>query len=92
MHGHCHQKAFGALPPVLEAPRLIPGAEIGTVESSCCAMAGIFGYWATHHDVSMQIFSRAQTTVITASHAAATTTTSAGRRASRHSATKRKML
>jgi Fe-S oxidoreductase len=55
VHGHCHQKAFGALPPVLEALRLIPGAEVGTIESSCCGMAGIFGYEAVHHEVSMQM-------------------------------------
>ena len=28
VHGHCHQKAFGAMPPVLEVLRLIPGAEV----------------------------------------------------------------
>jgi FAD/FMN-containing dehydrogenase/Fe-S oxidoreductase len=55
VHGHCHQKAFGALPPMLEALRLIPGAEVDTIESSCCGMAGIFGYEAAHHEVSMQM-------------------------------------
>jgi FAD/FMN-containing dehydrogenase/Fe-S oxidoreductase len=55
VHGHCHQKAFGVMPPVLEALRLIPGAEVETIESSCCGMAGAFGYESAHHEVSMQM-------------------------------------
>jgi FAD/FMN-containing dehydrogenase/Fe-S oxidoreductase len=53
VHGHCHQKAFGALPPVLEVLRLIPGAEVAAIESSCCGMAGSFGVEAGHQAVSM---------------------------------------
>ena len=55
VHGHCHQKAFGAMPPVLDALRLIPGAEPTLIESSCCGMAGSFGYEAEHFEVSMQM-------------------------------------
>ena len=55
LHGHCHQKAFGAVSPVLEVIRLIPGAQPALIESSCCGMAGSFGYEASHHDVSMQM-------------------------------------
>ena len=55
VHGHCHQKAFGAMPPVLEALQLIPGARPALIESSCCGMAGSFGYEARHHAVSMQM-------------------------------------
>ncbi|MDQ2927401.1 MAG: heterodisulfide reductase-related iron-sulfur binding cluster, partial [Pseudomonadota bacterium] len=55
VHGHCHQKAFGAMPAVLEALKLIPGARPSLIESSCCGMAGSFGYEAEHHDVSMQM-------------------------------------
>ncbi len=55
VHGHCHQKAFGAVSPVLEVLRLIPGAQPELIESSCCGMAGSFGYEARHHDVSMQM-------------------------------------
>jgi len=53
VHGHCHQKAFGALPPVLEVLRLIPQADVAAIESSCCGMAGTFGFEAAHHGVSM---------------------------------------
>ena len=53
VHGHCHQKAFGTMPQVLEVLRLIPGAEPKLIESSCCGMAGSFGYEAEHFDISM---------------------------------------
>jgi Fe-S oxidoreductase len=55
VHGHCHQKAFGAVSPVLEVLKLIPGAQPQLIESSCCGMAGSFGYEARHHAVSMQM-------------------------------------
>jgi len=52
LHGHCHQKAFDAVRPVEAALRLVPGLEVRTIESSCCGMAGAFGYEASHYDVS----------------------------------------
>ena len=55
LHGHCHQKAFGAVGPILDVLRLIPGAKPELIESSCCGMAGSFGYDAQHYDVSMQM-------------------------------------
>jgi Fe-S oxidoreductase len=55
VHGHCHQKAFGAISPVLQVLALIPGARPELIESSCCGMAGSFGYEAAHHAVSMQM-------------------------------------
>jgi FAD/FMN-containing dehydrogenase/Fe-S oxidoreductase len=55
VHGHCHQKAFGAVSPVLEVLKLIPGVQPQLIESSCCGMAGSFGYEAKHHQVSMQM-------------------------------------
>jgi Fe-S oxidoreductase len=55
VHGHCHQKAFGAVSPVLEVLKLIPGVQPQLIESSCCGMAGSFGYEAKHHAVSMQM-------------------------------------
>jgi len=48
LHAHCHQKAFGAVTPILDVLRLIPGAEPELIESSCCGMAGSFGYQADH--------------------------------------------
>jgi Fe-S oxidoreductase len=55
VHGHCHQKAFGLADGVLAALRLIPGAQVSMIESSCCGMAGSFGYEAAHLEVSMRM-------------------------------------
>ncbi len=55
VHGHCHQKAFAAMSPVLEVLKLIPGADPKLIESSCCGMAGAFGYEAAHYEVSMKM-------------------------------------
>ncbi len=55
VHGHCHQKAFGAVQPVLDVLRRLPQADVRLIESSCCGMAGSFGYEAAHHAVSMQM-------------------------------------
>jgi Fe-S oxidoreductase len=55
VHGHCHQKAFDVLNPVVTLLRLIPGLQIEVIESSCCGMAGSFGYEAAHYDVSMKM-------------------------------------
>src|SRR5258706_6232056 len=46
VHGHCHQKAFGAFDAVAETLRLVPGLAVKPIESSCCGMAGAFGYGA----------------------------------------------
>jgi Fe-S oxidoreductase len=53
LHGHCHQKAFGAMPLVAQVLGLVPELKVETVESGCCGMAGAFGYEAEHHAVSM---------------------------------------
>ena len=53
LHGHCHQKAFDALTPVQTVLSWIPGLNVSTIESSCCGMAGSFGYEAEHHAASM---------------------------------------
>ena len=44
LHGHCHQKAFDAVKPTLALLKLIPGLDAKLIESSCCGMAGAFGY------------------------------------------------
>jgi FAD/FMN-containing dehydrogenase/Fe-S oxidoreductase len=44
MHGHCHQKSFGAFPDALASLRAIPGLRVQPIASSCCGMAGAFGY------------------------------------------------
>ncbi len=55
VHGHCHQKAFAAVSPILDVLSLIPDAKPRLIESSCCGMAGSFGYEAEHYGISMQM-------------------------------------
>jgi len=55
LHGHCHQKAFGAMACVERVLRLVPDLNVKTIESSCCGMAGSFGYEAEHYDISMKM-------------------------------------
>lgn len=52
IHGHCHQKAFGAFPAAVKALRTVPGLEVKPITSSCCGMAGAFGYDARRVEVS----------------------------------------
>jgi Fe-S oxidoreductase len=55
VHGHCHQKAFDAFTPAMKVLRLIPDLEVTPIESSCCGMAGAFGYGADTYDASMEM-------------------------------------
>jgi FAD/FMN-containing dehydrogenase/Fe-S oxidoreductase len=55
LHGHCHQKAFDTMGAVEGALRLIPELAVETIESSCCGMAGAFGYDAATIDVSRKM-------------------------------------
>jgi FAD/FMN-containing dehydrogenase/Fe-S oxidoreductase len=52
MHGHCHQKAFDAFTPAQAALRAVPGVTVQPITSSCCGMAGSFGYMAANQDAS----------------------------------------
>jgi FAD/FMN-containing dehydrogenase/Fe-S oxidoreductase len=53
LHGHCHQKAFGAMSAVQEILALVPELVVKPIESSCCGMAGSFGYEAEHYATSI---------------------------------------
>jgi FAD/FMN-containing dehydrogenase/Fe-S oxidoreductase len=53
LHGHCHQKAFGALAASETVLKLVPELAVETIDSSCCGMAGSFGYDAETVDVSL---------------------------------------
>ncbi len=52
LHGHCHQKSFDTMSAVETALKLVPDLEVDKIESSCCGMAGAFGYHADTIDVS----------------------------------------
>ena len=58
LHGHCHQKAFDAVRPAERVLRLVPGLQVSLIESSCCGMAGAFGFEAKHYDLSMKLGER----------------------------------
>ena len=55
LHGHCHQKAFATIRAAVKALQLIPGLTVETFDSTCCGMAGSFGYEAEHHEMSLKI-------------------------------------
>ena len=55
VHGHCHQKAFDAMPAVASVLGMIPGAKVSQIPSGCCGMAGSFGYEAEHYETSMKM-------------------------------------
>jgi FAD/FMN-containing dehydrogenase/Fe-S oxidoreductase len=52
VHGHCHQKSFGAFAPALDSLKQIPGLDVKPIASSCCGMAGSFGYQCETQDIS----------------------------------------
>lgn len=55
LHGHCHQKAFGVMSNVEQVLGLVPGLEVESLPSSCCGMAGAFGYGTETYDTSMKM-------------------------------------
>jgi FAD/FMN-containing dehydrogenase/Fe-S oxidoreductase len=55
LHGHCHQKSFGAMGAVETTLKLVPELAVEPIESSCCGMAGSFGYGAKTIDVSLKM-------------------------------------
>jgi Fe-S oxidoreductase len=71
LHGHCHQKAFGAMGAVETTLRLVPDLAVETIESSCCGMAGAFGYQAETIDTSLAM---AELSLLPSVRSAATTT------------------
>jgi FAD/FMN-containing dehydrogenase/Fe-S oxidoreductase len=52
VHGHCHQKAAGVMGDMAQALAMVPGLDHEDIESSCCGMAGAFGYQAETIEVS----------------------------------------
>jgi FAD/FMN-containing dehydrogenase/Fe-S oxidoreductase len=72
VHGHCHQKAFGEMPAVMRVLAMIPELQAAAIESSCCGMAGSFGYEPEHVDISLAMGERS---LFPAVRSAASTTT-----------------
>ena len=59
VHGHCHQKAIGAMKSVRRVLKSVPDLEFSFIESSCCGMAGTFGLEAEHVEYSHQMAQQA---------------------------------
>ncbi|RKU16264.1 oxidoreductase [Candidatus Poribacteria bacterium] len=55
LHGHCHQRALVGIQPTVEMLSLPAKHNVTVIDSSCCGMAGAFGYEKAHYDLSMKI-------------------------------------
>lgn len=55
LHGHCHQKALVGIEKTTAMLRLLKGATVHVIPSSCCGMAGSFGYEKEHYKTSIAI-------------------------------------
>ncbi len=55
LHGHCHQKALASVAPIAKIFRNILNYEVVEIKSSCCGMAGSFGYEKEHYEVSVKV-------------------------------------
>jgi FAD/FMN-containing dehydrogenase/Fe-S oxidoreductase len=71
LHAHCHQKASIGADPTLHALSLA-GYTPRLIETSCCGMAGSFGFEAEHYEISRSMGAlRLFPAVESASHEAA---------------------
>ena len=55
LHGHCHQKALGVMSSIEKTLSQLPDTEVEVVETSCCGMAGSFGYGTDTHEISRKM-------------------------------------
>ena len=55
LHGHCHQRALSGIQPIQQMLELPPTHNVTVIDSSCCGMAGSFGYEKSHYELSMNI-------------------------------------
>jgi FAD/FMN-containing dehydrogenase/Fe-S oxidoreductase len=58
VHGHCHQKSLGLLPATMSLLSRIPSAKVVDLDAGCCGMAGSFGYYKEHYEISAAIANR----------------------------------
>ena len=55
LHAHCHQRALVGIQPTVQMLSLPPGHNVTVIDSSCCGMAGGFGYEKAHYELSLKI-------------------------------------
>ncbi len=58
LHGHCHQRALVGTEPTRKILSLPENYEVREVDSSCCGMAGSFGYEKEHYAISRKMAER----------------------------------
>ena len=54
-HGHCQQKAHLGTGNTIQLLEQIPGCSVNELDTTCCGMAGAFGYEKEHYQISLQI-------------------------------------
>ena len=70
IHGHCHQKAMGVMTSIEKTLALLPDTAVETIESSCCGMAGSFGYRTDTHEISLTMAEAGLLPAVRHAHAA----------------------
>lgn len=55
LHGHCHQKAMGVMSSIQKTLSRLPDTQVDIVETSCCGMAGSFGYGVETEAISRKM-------------------------------------
>ncbi|MEJ2404318.1 MAG: (Fe-S)-binding protein [Candidatus Thiodiazotropha sp.] len=59
VHGHCHQKAVGAMKSMRKVLKAIPGLDFTIIDAACCGMAGSFGVEAEHMQIGREMAEQA---------------------------------
>jgi Fe-S oxidoreductase len=59
IHGHCHQKAVGAMRSVRKLLKSVKGLKFEFIDASCCGMAGSFGLEAEHREMAQKMADQA---------------------------------
>lgn len=55
LHAHCHQRALVGSDGTRRVLSFIPNLQVTELSTSCCGMAGAFGYEAEHYELSMRL-------------------------------------
>ncbi|NOT37639.1 MAG: (Fe-S)-binding protein, partial [Saprospiraceae bacterium] len=55
LHGHCHQKSIFTTQSIHKIFKNKEGVRCNEIESSCCGMAGSFGYEKKHYELSVKM-------------------------------------
>ena len=58
LHGHCHQRALAGTESTLKILALPEHYHAREVDTSCCGMAGSFGYEKEHYEISRKMAER----------------------------------